>query len=64
MNHFNQIRIYVCNCDDRSFDFHKVEDKQIIEHCKKTGGIYSLEFFEEQINNEELKLNNSFIRII
>lgn len=58
-----EIRVYVVNADD-GFDFHKATDEEIITHCEETGLIYSLPFFEEQINNEELDLSNSFIRVL
>lgn len=60
-----EIRVYVWQATAKnSLHPNTSSDEKIMEYCEKIGGVYTLEFFEEQINNEELYLNNSFIRII
>jgi len=57
-------KVYVIEADDEDIEFHNATEAEIIHHCEITGKIYSLKGFEESINNEELNLSNSFIRII
>jgi hypothetical protein len=62
----SEVRVYVINCDT-DFDFRKAEgDKKyntIITKAEELGTVYSLQGFQEAINNEELSLINSFILI-
>ena len=65
-NPIPEVRVYVINCDT-DFDFRKAEgDKKysaIISKAEELGTVYSLQGFQEAINNAELWLDNSFILI-
>ncbi|MBW2968818.1 hypothetical protein KY314_01735 [Candidatus Woesearchaeota archaeon] len=59
-------RVYVIECR-HNFDFRKEEQKgnleAIMSEAEKRGSVYSLQGFQDAINNEELVLTNSFILI-
>ena len=68
--HYNmvkEIRVYVINCGKTDFDFRKKYDRgeheEIMIEAEKLGSVYSLDYFEEEINSENLDLSNSFILI-
>jgi hypothetical protein len=58
-----EIRVYVFEAGNNLHPNDNT-DEEIMDYCERTGGVYTLEYFEEQCNNEELNLSNSFIRII
>jgi hypothetical protein len=62
-----EIRVYIIDCNRTDFDFREAEHKgdydSIIDEAESLGTVYSLEYFQECINNEELDLSNSFILI-
>ena len=59
-------KVYVINCD-WNFDFRgyeQVGDYGVIkEKAEEQGSVYSLDYFQDCINNEDLILTNSFILI-
>lgn len=59
-------RVYVINCDV-CFDFRDWEMlgqyNKIKDKAEELGTVYSLQYFQECINDEELDLSNSFILI-
>lgn len=61
------MKVYVCDCSGNDFDFrgkeHKADYKAIMDQAKKLGTVYSLQAFQEAINDEELFLDNAFILI-
>ena len=60
-----EIRVYVWESVDGVYLHPNTSsDEDIMAYCEKIGGVYTLDYFEEQCNNEELNLSNSFIRII
>lgn len=60
-------RVYVINCNDTDFDFRTFEsegdEESIMQEAERLGSVYSLEGFQEALNDEELILDNSFILI-
>jgi hypothetical protein len=60
-------RVYIIDLDLTNFDFRSHEQvgdyKAIMEEAEKIGMVFSLPFFVECINNEDLNLLNSFIYI-
>lgn len=62
-----EVRVYVINCAETEFDFRHYYDrddfKPIMSEAERLGSVYSLSYFEEQINCESLDLGNSFILI-
>ena len=62
-----EVRVYVIDLDRTDFDFREAEHNGdydlIIDEAESLGTVYSLEYFQECINNEELDLNNCFILI-
>ncbi len=60
-------KVYIINCGETRFDFRSAEwkgEKGLIKtEAGKLGSVYSLEFFQDKINDEELVLTNSFILI-
>lgn len=63
----NEINIYVINCDESQIDFRQAEyvgdSETIISEAERQGGVYSLQYFQDEINSENLNLSNSFIFI-
>ena len=64
-----EIRVYItnCDCEDEKYNFRDCErfgeyDK-IKDKAEELGTVYSLEGFQEAVNNEEVDLSNSFILI-
>lgn len=61
------MNVYVINCDAAEIDFreheHKGEFQVIMDEATRQGGVYTLEEFQDAINDEELGLENSFILI-
>jgi len=59
-------RVYLCIWDT-DFDFrgaeHRGDYDAIKQEAEKQGHVYSLEYFMERWNNEELNCTNSFILI-
>jgi len=60
-------KVYVIDCDDNE-DFgqremREEEKEKIKERAKKLDAVYSLQAFQEAINDESLWLENSFILI-
>jgi len=59
-------RVYVINCDV-DFNFREYEQRgeydPIKDKAEELGTVYSLEGFQEAINDEDLSLINSFILI-
>lgn len=62
-----EIRVYIINCNESDFDFreyYRYDDfEPIMEEAERLGSVYSLKYFESQINDEQLFLDNSFILI-
>jgi len=60
-------RVYVIDMSQTDFEFRKYEKLEeydkIREKAEELGTVYSLEYFQDQINDEQLFLNNSFILI-
>jgi len=60
-------RVYVLDCAKSTIDFRTEEYKSnftaIMEEAERLGTVYSLMRFEEDMNDEELDLSNSFIYI-
>jgi len=67
MSKNKETRVYVLDCSTNDFDFRGKElagdYEAIMTEAEKRGTVYSLEGFENDINDEELDLNNSFIYI-
>lgn len=65
----NEKRVYVINLSEvaMDFDFNELERngeyERIMRMGELLGSVYSLEGFQNAINNEELDLSNSFILI-
>lgn len=61
-----EIRVYVINCGSdfrfRDWEQHGNYDK-IKDKAEELGTVYSLEQFQDKINDDELSLENSFILI-
>ena len=61
-----EFKVFVLNCEG-DFDFRTAEyalDFQgIMTEANKRDSVYSLEYFQDEINDEELNLSNSFILI-
>ena len=59
-----EIKVYVINadmCDGfRGWELKKQYNK-IMDKAEELGSVYSLQGFQEAVNNEELNLENSFI---
>lgn len=59
-------KVYIINCSS-DFDFRGAEYcgdyGSIKDEAERQGGVYSLDWFQECVNNEELILTNSFILI-
>jgi len=66
MDQTKEKRVYVLECDG-NFDFREAERlenyESIMVEAEKRGTVYSLEFFTDEINSENLNLSNSFIYI-
>ena len=66
MNKQKEKRVYVINaseCDDFR-DWEQLgEEEKIMTKAEELGTVYSLEGFQEAINNEDLDLSNSWIFI-
>ena len=65
-NELKETKVYVINCD-HDFDFRGAEmlgeyDK-IKQKAEELGTVYSLDYFQDEINDECLVLTNSFILI-
>lgn len=62
-----EIRVYIINCHNTEFSFRKAEADERFDDIKneaeRLGSVYSLNGFQEAINNEEVELGNSFILI-
>jgi len=66
-----EIRVYVLDCgldmERNNFDFRELEmkgnEEAIMTEAEERGTVYSLNGFQNAINDEELDLNNSFILI-
>jgi hypothetical protein len=69
-----EIKVYICDLADvdsllnpKHFNFKELEKKkkykEIMAHAELHGTIYSLQGFQNAINNEELDLGNAFILI-
>lgn len=62
-----EIRVYVIDCGATEFDFRTYYDRDdfepIMEEAERLGSVYSLSYFESQINDECLDLGCSFILI-
>lgn len=60
-------RVYIINCSDSKIDFREKERRgdyeAIMVEAESLGTVYSLRYFEECANNEEIDLSNSFIYI-
>ncbi len=62
-------KVYVINCSypGSDFDFRTAEYdgdlEGIMQEATRRNSVYSLEDFEEEVNNEDLILTNSFILI-
>lgn len=60
-------KVYVIDLSRTDFDFREAERKRneelIVAEAERLGSVYSLDYFQECVNNEELNLNNSFILI-
>ena len=61
----DQIRVYGVDLDVLP-DVHDIwdGDDQFIAEAEKQGNVWSLKGFELQANNEQINLNNLFIKII
>ena len=61
-----ETRVYVINCDS-GFEFRSAERvgdyESIKSKAEELGTVYSLAYFQEEMNSENLDLNNSFIYI-
>ena len=61
-----EIRVYVINCDS-GFDFRSAEQigdyEGIMVKAEELDSVYSLEYFQDEVNSENLMLTNSFILI-
>ena len=62
-----EIKVYIIDCSQTDFDFRTAEqfgeEDQIIKEAIKNERVYSLQEFQDLINDEELYLDNSFILI-
>jgi len=62
-----EIRVYMIECHANGFDFRKAENngdyEAIKDAAEKAGTVFSLEFFQEEVNDENLSLLNAFIYI-
>jgi len=62
-----EIRVYVIDCNATDFPFRVAEEKKdwesIMVEAERLGDIYSLNGFQEAVNNNEVNLDNSFILI-
>jgi len=62
-----EIRVYVINCDKTDFNFREKEHwgnlSAIMDEAERLGSVYSLSYFQDCINNQDLDLSNSFILI-
>jgi hypothetical protein len=56
-------RVYMWDISDRSIDRNS-QDEEIMGHCESTGMVCSLDYFEDLCNDQELNIENYFIRII
>lgn len=60
-----EIKVYVIDLDKTDFDFREAESNgdydDIMDEAERLGTVYSLQGFQEALNNEELFLDNSFI---
>lgn len=72
MNSKTKIYVFDCSLDKEGFDFRTAERNAdvdiayhniLIDEAEQRGSVYSLQGFQEAINNEELDLSNSFIYI-
>lgn len=63
---FSDIRVYVIDASE-DFDFrgseYKADYDAIMDKAEELGTVYSLQGFQEAVNDEELELSNSFIFI-
>jgi hypothetical protein len=61
-----EIKVYVINasdCDNFRDWERKGEENKIMDKAEELGTVYSLDYFAECINNDDLDLNNSWIFI-
>jgi hypothetical protein len=62
-----EVKVYVIDCSQTKFDFRYAEQigeyDKIKDEAERLGSVYSLEGFQDAINDEDLFLNNSFILI-
>jgi hypothetical protein len=62
-----EIRVYVINNHDTEFLFRVAEDQKrfndIKDEAERLGSVYSLNGFQEAMNNQDIELGNSFILI-
>jgi hypothetical protein len=61
-----EIRVYVVNCGDSDLGTWELtrHKEKFMQEAEKLGSVYSLQGFQNAINDEELNLVNSFILII
>ena len=61
-----ELKVYVLECDD-DFDFryyeHRADYEPIMARAEEKGTVYSLQGFQDAINDEDLFLDNAFILI-
>jgi len=62
-----EIRVYVINCNESDLYFRDKERQgdlnAIMEEAEHLGSVYSLGYFQDCINDDQLDLTNSFILI-
>jgi hypothetical protein len=62
-----EVKVYIIDCSQTKFDFRGAEQigeyDKIKDEAERLGSVYSLEGFQDSINDEDLFLNNSFILI-
>ena len=60
-----EIKVYVIDCERSDFGFREAEMEAdyegIMNEAERLGSVYSLEGFQDALNDEELFLHNSFV---
>ena len=59
-----ETRIYLINADNTDWHESEISDEDFITQAEKEGTIYSMEFFIEKWNVDELDIDNTWIRVL
>lgn len=58
----NRVLVLNASNDGEDFDFNKDSLDSLITHAEKQGTVYSLKYFEELLNKDEINISNSLVK--